>query len=132
MATLTEHLKAAELREANNVANLLDSGAELKYESDLKADSTALLETYTARAQHLGNLSSHHANRLERSTKEFCDNLANLQSGEPIAYAHVDDTLLGSYILWYIEDTQQPIGCLYVIGKTEVPDEAWEKLWHDE
>ena len=132
MATLTEQIKTTTLKEAANVANLLESGAELKYESDLKADSKALLETYTARAQHLGNLSSHHANRLERSTREFCENLTNLPSGEPIAYARVDDTLLGSYILWYIEDTQQPIGCLYVIGKTEVPDEAWGQLWNDE
>ena len=131
MATLPELIQKSDLWETSNVSNLLQSGAKLEYESGLKADRVGLLETYSTRSKHLAKLSSHHAARLKRSTDEFCENLAKLADGDQIAYARVDDTLIGSYIVWYLVNTSQPIGCLYVIGKSEVAEDVWEKLWNN-
>ena len=79
----------------------------------------------------LAGLSSHHARRLKKSTEEFCDNLKQLEEGEPIGYARVDDTLLGSYIVWYVVEKNHPLGCLYVIGKSEVSEEEWASIWNE-
>ena len=129
--TLAEKLANSDLREARNVLTLIESGASIDFESDLKADPGALLETYRTRSRHLARFTSHHAQRLRKSTEEFSDNLENWEAGNSIAHARVDDSLLGSYIIWYVVDELTPVGCLYVIGKSEVSSEVWEEIWHD-
>ena len=131
MTDLVQLIQTSDLRESQNVSNLLEGGASLTFEEGLKAERTALLETYQARVEHLAQLNSHHAVRLKRATEEFCQNLEQLEEGVSVGYAQVDDTLLGSYIVWHVVDTQNPIGCLYVIGKSELPEEDWETLWNN-
>lgn len=130
--TLIKNLKQTRVREAPNVVNLIAGGANLEIEAGLQADAEALLETYKTRAEHLTAFTTHHAQRLKKSTEELRDNLAALGAATTIGHARIDDTLLGSYFVWYVIDTEQPVGCLYVIGKSEVDEATWERLWQDE
>ena len=111
--------------------NLIQSGVAIEFEPDIKADPVALKETYTARCAHLSQFNTHHAIRLRKATEEFVENLSRRETESPISHARVDDTLLGSYIIWYVVDGVEPIGCQYVIGKSEVPEETWEQIWND-
>ncbi len=128
---LLEKLQRCTLREAKNVLTLLGSGASMESESGSKASPTALLETYEVRSEHLAQFTSHHANRLKLATDEFCANLAAWDQEQSVGYARVDDSLLGSYVVWYVVDPLTPIGCLYVIGKSEVSSREWESVWND-
>ena len=128
---LCENLKKSTLREAHNVLELVKAGASIDFETDIKSSASGLAETYQARAEHLSQFTSHHATRLKKSTEEFGQNLRNSDSEEELAYARVDDTLLGGYVIWFIADTFVPLGCLYVIGKTEVSHEIWEQIWNE-
>ena len=97
--------------------------------TETKATAGALVETYRARQTHLASFGSHHAQRLRKATEEFCETLEKLTNSQSVSYAHVDDSLLGSYIVWYLSDGNEIVGCLYVIGKSEVPDDVWADLW---
>jgi len=130
-ANLTKNLRASRLVEANNVLRLLDDGASIDIEEGLQADPVGLLETYQARSKHLAQFSSRHAKRLQRTTNEFCEHLSRQADQSVIGHARIDDDLLGSYILWFLVKQEIPLGCLYVIGKSEVPDDVWETIWND-
>ncbi|MEM7097565.1 MAG: hypothetical protein AAF541_04835 [Pseudomonadota bacterium] len=129
--TLGEKLIACGLREAANVTALLEAGGSIEFDTDTLATPPALLETYRTRSEHLAQFDSHHAQRLKSSTDEFCAELTVLKDDQSVAYARIDDSLLGSYIIWFVADTQRPVGCQYVIGKSEVSDEVWEDIWHN-
>ena len=130
--SLISNLESSRLREAANAATILNNGAQLEQETTSKGTAEALLETYQQRVNHLSQFTSHHARRLLRATEEFCANLNALQADQSVAYARADDPLLGSYIIWYDTQALEPVGCLYVIGKSELPDEAWEGLWNND
>lgn len=127
--TLEAQLTGCGLVEARNVLVLLAGESVLEQETQTLATAAALLESYQARCKHLEQFTSHHAKRLLRATQEFCARLANLDESCSVAYARIDDNLLGSYIVWFIPETLEPVGCLYVIGKSEVPEDAWHSLW---
>ena len=127
---LTAQLEASTLREAANVTTLISAGGVIEFDTDTLATPPALLETYQARAEHLQQFASHHARRLQKSTEELCQSLTELPDEQSIAYARMDDSLLGSYIIWFIPESHQPVGCQYVIGKSEVSDDVWEDIWH--
>ena len=127
---LARALKQSTLREAANIATLLEGGAELELDATAAVPS-ALLETYQTREQHLATLTTHHAQRLLRATQEFCAALSAASDEQKIGYARVDDTLLGSYIVWFDHDSFALLGCIYVIGKSEVEEQVWHSLWND-
>jgi len=124
-------LDASILKEAANAAKLLRDGAPLNPESKPTATPRGLLPTYAERAAHLAGFASPHPRRLQTATEEFCRNLADLDDDEPVTYAQLDDPLLGSYVIWYVIDSHEVIGCIYVIGKSEVPPEVWSSIWSD-
>lgn len=124
-------LDASILKEAANAAKLLRDGAPLNPESKPTATPRGLLPTYAERVEHLAGFASHHPGRLRNATEEFCRNLADLDDDEPVTYAQLDDPLLGSYVIWYVTASHEVVGCLYVIGKSEVPAEVWASIWSD-
>ena len=129
---LEEKLRDCGLAEAQNVLVLLSGEGRLEQETQTVATAAALLESYQTRCAHLEQFTSHHAGRLLRATQEFCSHLAKLDESCGVAYARVDDNLIGSYIVWFTAETFDPVGCLYVIGKSEVPEDAWHGLWFDD
>ena len=124
-------LTASACKESTNAARLLEQGVEFEKDSDTVAVPSALLETYESRLEHLARFQTHHAERLKAATHEFCETLTGLTDEQAIAYGRLDDTLLGSYIVWYIQSDQRVVGCLYVIGKSEVEEAVWEQLWEE-
>ena len=129
MSDIEDVLEKSALKEAGNALNLLRAGAQVELETESKATAGALIETYRQRQAHLADFTSHHAQRLRRATVEFCQGLELLADDQSISYARVDDSLLGSYIVWYLTTRSELVGCLYVIGKSEVPEEVWDELW---
>ena len=130
MSDIEDVLEKSKLKEAGNALNQVRGGAQVELETESKATAGALIETYGERRAHLAEFTSHHAQRLRRSTVEFCEGLERLADDESISYARVDDSLLGSYIVWYLTTRSELVGCLYVIGKSEVSDDIWDELWH--
>ncbi len=126
-------LARSDLREANNAAQLLrDEKTHFERESETLAVPTALIETYETRLEHLAKFNTHHAQRLRRATEEFCTGLQALDDEQGIAYGRLDDPLLGSYIIWYNPEGAVVVGCLYVIGKSEVTEDVWQSLWQED
>lgn len=124
-------LDTSTLKEAANAAKLLRDGAPLSTEANPTATPRGLRPTYEERAAHLAGFASHHPRRLQTATEEFCRNLADLDDDEPVTYTQLDDPLLGSYVIWYVTASHEVVGCLYVIGKSEVPPEVWSSIWSD-
>lgn len=128
---LTAMLNACTLVEAPNVSRLLDAGASVDLETDLAARAD-LLTTYRARQTHLAQFDTHHAKRLARSTDELVGALEALPDDEQmIAHARVDDTLLGSYVVWFLPSSAEVLGALYIIGRSEVPAPVWRSIWEE-
>lgn len=125
---LSQLLRASSLKEAANVVRLLEDNAEVSLDEHL-ASREELLENYRQRVTHLQQFQTHHAQRLQRASEEFVSALDKLPAQTMIAHARVDDPLLGGYVVW-LEPTEQTIvGCLYVIGKSEVPADVWQSIW---
>ncbi|MFT7653346.1 MAG: hypothetical protein ACI9ON_003079 [Limisphaerales bacterium] len=129
MSDIEDVLEKSKLKEAGNALNQVRAGAQVELETQSKATAGALIATYRERHVHLAGFSSHHAQRLTAATVEFCEGLELLTDDESISYARVDDSLLGSYIVWYLTTRSELVGCLYVIGKSEVADDVWDELW---
>ncbi len=126
---LLSKIRISSLIESNSVIKVLDNGATLNIEPGIaKARKEELYKTYKIRLKFMSERQGLHAQRLSKSISEFVDNLI-LEDPEHLKTAKVEVNPYGSYLIWFIPNTFQIIGCMHTVSQSEVSDEKFEELW---
>jgi hypothetical protein len=91
------------------------------------ADVADLLRIYPARVEHLATLAGPHAEQLRASTTEFVANLGNV-TGAEIGWIRGPGP--HQYLVVLSGPPTRVIGCMRVVSKLDVSEQAWDGLWN--
>lgn len=122
--SVSAELRASGLLAAEDAAAAIDSGWQV---SEFKEASAAeLLEVYLRRLEHVRSMLGAHAHQLSRSTEELVGRLSQV---ERAAIGFVRSSAEHHFVVFRDPSKAAAIGVLRVVGRLDVSDERWEKLW---